>query len=445
MEAGYGWWQFDRQRAALMNTNTGQTVSFTKTISTLPASHEAFEDNGAEGGEPRTTSALTSAQWYQFKYEDAEIKALLQVFARVHSGPRQNTTCYWFVQHSETVVLHPDEVPIAALPYGYWRRIEDCVIDAFMCWPEIDATGKKAQFVVSNGGWFNGVWTDDVRRKYTNWFRLLSRPLTPFPASIQSLDAKPQRWQFEDADSIDLKALWAGFQEHVPGIFSMKKGYDFEGLSGRMPLLREIDGPGFMGLAGIDSRVVRETYRAGGYAFYRDADIFFCLNMEAFPGWQWILSNWKFSLKPFRITAGTGSVAGRAPKLPSEHAFAQALAHPCRPENPLGSPTPSARLEAFYLATYDYPSPDLARRVEIALTEGWMHWRSKVPRLLDNPDKLEKMRRVRPKDVPAYEKSGLDLGAKWEVFVEGRYVGGDFHPKARVWLGFIPKSKKPLN
>ena len=78
------------------------------------------------------------------------------------------------------------------------------------------------------------------------------------------------------------------------------------------------------------------------------------------------------------------------------------------------------------------PSPAIAHRITTALIDGWLSWTGTSERLLDDPEHLQEFRQW----APRLEHSGIDLGRKSQVRVEGAYVGGRFNTSASTtaWL-----------
>ncbi len=78
------------------------------------------------------------------------------------------------------------------------------------------------------------------------------------------------------------------------------------------------------------------------------------------------------------------------------------------------------------------PSPAIIQRVTAAFIDGWLAWAGSSKRLLDDPEHLREL----GTQVPPFERSGIDLGRKSQVRVEGAYVGGRFNTSAATtaWL-----------
>ena len=84
------------------------------------------------------------------------------------------------------------------------------------------------------------------------------------------------------------------------------------------------------------------------------------------------------------------------------------------------------------------PSPAVTQRVTAAFIDGWLAWTGTSKRLLDDPEHLQEL--GRRAQVPPFERSGIDLGRKSQVRVEGAYVGGCFNTRAATtaWLEADP-------
>ncbi len=113
-------------------------------------------------------------------------------------------------QETNSDLAHP--------PYGAWVRVDDCVIDAIWCWPEILETlrwqseeGPSGGWIGRVGGWCNGAWRPefsrvDVMLPDSPSFRSLTfGPAIPVPSSRPTpLDQQaPSPWFYIDATSYE--------------------------------------------------------------------------------------------------------------------------------------------------------------------------------------------------------------------------------------------------
>lgn len=185
-----------------------------------------------------------------------------------------------------------------------------------------------------------------------------------------------------------------------------------------MPYLIRSDGHAVMFPAGLSSSLHRgEDYMPGAYFCYADADMFFFINGSEFPAWQNLPSSWTFNLaNPFQI--GLRHLewfdASRLDGI-STDLFVRQQSH-------LGS----AQI---------IPSPSGWQRVATALIDGWLSWTGSPNRMLDDPSQLETLRN-RDAYLPEPEKSGIGLGRKAQVRIEGGYLAGRFNTmhSTTAWL-----------
>lgn len=155
MTKALGWWEYDPVTPAMVNTVTGERVVY----------------RGALGGHMRVT---WSESWLRYDYVHSELTfpLIARAIARDGSGKEPARTEHLSVDYSRSARLWRDdpfgnEVIGTAPAYGVWRRVDDCIVDAFACWP-IDATGSwDGDSVEFLGGWLNGAWRPDFSRLCT--------------------------------------------------------------------------------------------------------------------------------------------------------------------------------------------------------------------------------------------------------------------------------------
>jgi len=90
--------------------------------------------------------------------------------------------------------------------------------------------------------------------------------------------------------------------------------------------------------------------------------------------------------------------------------------------------------------SFAVPSPAVTQQVTAALIDGWLAWTGTPKQLLDNPQHLREL----GERAPPLERSGIGLGRKAEIRVEGAYVGGRFNTRAPTiaWLDGDPMARR---
>ncbi|MDJ0945925.1 MAG: hypothetical protein QNJ30_20855 [Kiloniellales bacterium] len=192
MVEGFGWWLALPKVDMLVNRASGQRL---RRIG--PGRVE--DDPAAEG-------------WFRFEYRDDEVgyPLICRLTESRYINPLK--PCDKFsgqilqVDHNRSASLwrrergSETEVP----PYGLWRRVDDCITDAFPCWPGKGSGEPAWQQVGLRGGWLNGGWQDRLFRTFA--------PLTPdirqgverglhtltaeTPAMAPLDEAPPSPWRF---------------------------------------------------------------------------------------------------------------------------------------------------------------------------------------------------------------------------------------------------------
>jgi hypothetical protein len=389
-----GYWRFDPSTQSLCNSVSGQRVTF----------------QGAVPHDRSATSIPGVRKAWRFQYDDDDHRYPIVVLPALTSG-RGALQCVWFIDHDQSLLLWRQLPTGGSVPaFGLWQRVNECVVDALLCWPEVESTGPKPIRVVSMAGWFNGAWSSQIRRRsqpgYDHGF---AKHITPVPAFLTEVTAQSYPWTFLDSSRAARGARLANVEEIGPAQLYLPPDEKLTGFEADVPHLIRSDGQAVMFPAGLKSTLHRgEDYLPGAFFCYADSDVFFLINGGEFVGWKGLPSDWTFnSANPFQI--GLRHLewfdASRPGGIPAD-LFT----------------TSQSRFGPVYAT----PSPSVWQRVATALIDGWLVWTGSSNRLLDDPSQLEKLR-GRTTGVPGPEKSGIDLGRKAQVRIEGGYLGGRFN------------------
>jgi hypothetical protein len=395
-----GFWTFDPLGVRLINTLNEQRVVY----------------RGELDGVAR---ASVGERAWEFRYEDRDTQYPLVVISRP-IGTESHLRYVWLIDHPRSAGLWQARTQGASPPpYGLWRRVDDCMMDALLCWPEIEATGPVPNEVVGQGGWLNGAWSPNFRhlRRRPGFGFADEHPVPPF---LEDLHASPLSWHYIDTAHVARGADLAGVQQLAPGRYYLPSEERLTGFERDMPHLRRGDGQAVMFPAGLKSKLWRaEDYHPGAFFLYADADVFFQIDGQALPGVSNIPPGWKFETSDL-TRMGLRHADRFDSQIPSglpDNWFRQ------------GQKWAGGRM-------CEIPSPRLWQRLRVALMDGWLAWTGTANRLLDDPDKLARLRGGRFASVPPQEKSGIDLARKPVVHVDGAYIGGHFDGTcaSRAWL-----------
>jgi hypothetical protein len=396
-----GFWRFDPATRTLVNVRSGQRLRLQEQIN----QEETGNRPAARGGRIR-----------RFQYEDSKLSYPLVVFSRV-GADRGSLPVVWVVDHERSKTLWQQErgrdVPP---PFGLWQRVNECATDALLCWPEIEETGPRPYGIISAAGWFNGSWSTAIRRQrqrgLDHCFFEREAPEEPF---LIDVNAPAQVWRFVDASRAVPNASLGHVQELQPHRLYLPAAAALTGFETEIPHLRREDGRAVMFPAGVRSDLHRsEDYDPRPFFLYADQDMFFYVRGN-------VRFNWTFNLgEPFRIGLrhldrfDTSQPDG----VPASYFWRKKL-----PEN---------LIKFLPEASWAVPSPGVAQRITSALIDGWLAWTGTSKRVLDDPQRLKEF----GGSAPPLERSGIDLGRKSQIRVEGAYVGGRFNTSAPTiaWL-----------
>lgn len=401
-----GFWRFDPASNSLVNVRSGQRLRLRGRI------------DGAEAG---SQPAARGGRIWRFQYEDGKFSYPLVVFSEVMAA-RGDLQFAWVVDHERSKAFWQQEGGRDVPSFGLWQRVNECTTDALLCWPELDETGPRPYKIISSAGWFNGNWSKAIRRQrergLDHCFVEREAPEEPFSPDVS---APAQAWRFVEASRAAPTALLAQVEQPGPHRLYLPADAALTGIESEIPHLRRDDGRAVMFPAGLRSSLYRgEDYNPGAYFLYADEDIFFCVRGSEFGGWQGLRSNWKFELgRPFRI--GLRHLdqfdASQPDGVPAAYFWRKETQGNFLPE-----------------ASGAIPSPAVTQRVTAAFIDGWLAWTGTSKRLLDDSEHLQEL--GKRAQVPPWERSGIDLGRKSQVRVEGTYVGGRFNTLAATtaWL-----------
>jgi hypothetical protein len=397
-----GFWRFDPPTRSLVNVLSGQRVRWREHI------------NQAETG---SQPAARGGRIWRFQYEDSAFSYPLVVSSQL-TGARGRLQFAWVVDHERSKALWQQEGGRDLPPFGLWQRVNECATDALLCWPEREETGPPPYKIISAAGWFNGSWSMAIRRQRErgrdHCFLDRDAPEEPF---LQNVNAPAPVWRFVDASRAVRNASLADVQQLEPHRLYLPAEAALTGFETEIPHLRRDDGRAVMFPAGLRSRLFRgEDYEPNAFFLYADEDMFFCVRGSEYGGWTFELSD------PFRI--GLRHLdrfdAAQPDGVPATYFWRKRM-----PENVIKVLPDAGRT---------IPSAAVTQRVTAALIDGWLAWTGTSERLLDDPEHLQEL--GRRADVPPFERSGIGLGRKSGVSVEGAYVGGRFNTcsATTAWL-----------
>lgn len=161
----YGWFEFDPSPRKIVNYLTRQSLAIT------------------------SSSDFSGGSSYDGHYSDHEISQPIRFLIRKA------------VRNVVDIELDYRESPIGCPDYGYWRRIDDFLVDALLCWPEF--LDQQVIFRLNTvGGWRCGVWTPELKRQFSGRKSGTPDQMAKYPIAepyIISLDTPvPMTWRHVD-------------------------------------------------------------------------------------------------------------------------------------------------------------------------------------------------------------------------------------------------------
>ncbi|WP_417433740.1 hypothetical protein [Kiloniella sp.] len=189
-----GWWAFDPENIALVNLVSGEKLG--------------PKDSPAEGN------------WLRFEYQYDGLSYPLLVetgpvvydnYERYSLSPSYvtpiNNKLAWQVDHIRSAKIwaerhnqHSDKYHPS---YGLWRRVDDCIADAFTFWPKTEKTGPVPERIIIAGGWVNGSWNDRWERTFATCQEAYQPTILTSAPPIALDTPPPSPWIFHDTKEID--------------------------------------------------------------------------------------------------------------------------------------------------------------------------------------------------------------------------------------------------
>lgn len=236
----YGWFVYEYSPLSIRNYITDQTLTIT------------------------SVTELAAVTTYDGHYSDHEIWQPIRL--SIYKDPTKIPGI--FLNYAERASDFQN--------YGYWRRVDDFLVDALLCWP--DFFDKLSCRVIIDGGWQNGTWNPKLSREF---FTLLSSERTveyeiAEPYVIPLEVAAPSPWKLVDAENPALESQLNFEMLSECNIPYLPRQRAVEGFQGVVPYLVRGDYGAYI----IPSKV-KATYHRGEeleaylYYTYLDDEIFF--------------------------------------------------------------------------------------------------------------------------------------------------------------------------
>ncbi|MDZ7922443.1 hypothetical protein [Rhodoferax sp.] len=204
----YGWFEYQEDPLRIRNYLTGQQL----VISSMN------EESGVTA--------------YVGRYTDGELDQLV----RFSFGNNAQNTKEFRFDYGDFLSEPPS--------YGHWRRIDDFIADALLCWPEYLEEMDRF-FLCITGGWRSGVWQPQFRREFSS--RKSGKPdqLTQYiiaePYVIPLETPAPSAWRLVDVDHCATKASLKFERLPVSNVPYLSRNSPVEGFQGLVPFLERDD------------------------------------------------------------------------------------------------------------------------------------------------------------------------------------------------------------
>jgi len=214
------WWQYDESNASMLHMGTGEQVILRGEVD--------LRCRLLPGQEPaRLAAAGHNSGWYRFDYifEDLRYPLLVGMGPFAYPTPDQQRHLYmpegeyrpgprmdgwiWIVDHDRSAQVWRRESATKSLPdYTLWSHADEAIVATALLWrgerwkPRWQYPRRKegpALEIALRGGWLNGAWRRDLRRRFgtdENLFGMDSSTISPLSAQTQPTPkASAGSWQ----------------------------------------------------------------------------------------------------------------------------------------------------------------------------------------------------------------------------------------------------------
>lgn len=251
----YGCWNFNKRKQLMTNTLTGQTV----------------QDGGVNRkGHRRVT------------YRDNGLK--FDLYASHTSRRPDIRYTNWMFDYTVSHKRNQGPWNSKNMDYGVWRRIDECVADALLVWPDENGIPHRSNGFELKGGWLNGSWTEGwVRRFRRNHQSSLNEfSNEPQRFSLIPLDlSPPPRWSYYTCTTVTPLSLEMMKPERGVPIYKHPSETDLSRLGKSVPHVLRDDGQAIILPVCMDGRWgYGESYRTYLTALYIDRDFTCRLTFE---------------------------------------------------------------------------------------------------------------------------------------------------------------------
>lgn len=337
-----------------------------------------------------------------FRYSDHDIA--YPVFVRRRLTASSGTVSgVWEVDHQLSAERWRMDANAgaAAPPFGLWRRVDDAITDALLCWRELEPL-THSMHVRSIGGWWNGAWRPDWQRE---WSGIGDR----FPKNERSLAAPvlealnavaPSPWVFIECAK-DVVRLELAHTTRLPnGLAFLPPDAPFEGFQGHTSYLIRADNSAVLFPAHATGRWSYRSYPdvedyyvgVGHFTYANEHEFLTC----AFDDESKAFVTDKAAAVGSRSSTDTGCLANRLEK-ESSAVLTRAACFP------------------------------ICRRLIFDLIQAWPNWRGTGSWLREDPGRFSSSGHFGPPPkhkALKWERSGIRLETPKVVRVMGGYVGG---------------------
>lgn len=246
----YGWFEYLDNPKTIRNYKSGQkltlikeseetsefenTQTFDAEISTLSRLLKIFGPVKSIAATPPPNKTIQR----EFLYKDEEIEQNIIVLFSYSED-----------KFKRLAIVVDYQASFSSSPtYGVWRRIDDFLVDALICWPEDVFTDRILGAVKTIGGWFQGKWVKDFNRRFHARKSYTAEQLEQQPKNIVDpylvpLDIPiPKQWKYVDQENPETKALLNFNDDNEYKLPFISRDAELEGFQGRVPYLVREDG-----------------------------------------------------------------------------------------------------------------------------------------------------------------------------------------------------------
>lgn len=285
----YGWYEYGTEPWSMRNTRTGQSIFAQSSIKETEKAKFLHswtnDDKNTFFSKHHRGKDFDASFEIKLIYKDADMSKIVPITILTYEDEVRGkaTPNEKYFPSELTIVINYnlllEDSSFLTIEnfYGRWRRVDDFLTDALVCWPDTIFDERPNKLIIV-GGWSQGQWTPDLKRTITcPRIKLAESASQPIAESaIVPLDIRPpQKWHYIDKENpkAGAKLIFSTDNEFATPFLSATS--QVEGFQDATPYLIREDKAAYIFVSKLDPSWFREDSIMNIWYTYVDMEIFF--------------------------------------------------------------------------------------------------------------------------------------------------------------------------